>query len=343
MSEQVSIVGYMNPDDGFLNKHCHNGYTDAVVLKSDYDALLQKVDAMKRTQTWAETELPKWQALATETRIERDEARMQVKELQRQVAELTNQRDAILLQARCWAGEAKAQQAITKAIGETLGGIPNWGPIAAGVEALRKRARTAEREAAEALRTLKGLEKVAKVVDANSDQVCGENNMLRQEVETWHVHFNAMQLQRNHHRDAAAKLRTELEAARGLLRHAAECMRDAAFIIDSSNYRINGAAATIHSLRTLADELTATSALEVTDHLRDSAKMVEQGERQEVRYMVTIEPSTPLYAFPPRVADVSALVDALVDALRNVEQTSSSTRLRRVAANALAAHRKAAQ
>lgn len=57
--------------------------------------------------------------------------------LQRQVTELTNQRDAILLQARCWAGEAKAQQAITKAVGEALGGVPNWGPISAGVEALR--------------------------------------------------------------------------------------------------------------------------------------------------------------------------------------------------------------
>ena len=57
--------------------------------------------------------------------------------LQRKVTELTNQRDAILLQARCWAGEAKAQQAITKAVGEALGGVPNWGPTAAGVEALR--------------------------------------------------------------------------------------------------------------------------------------------------------------------------------------------------------------
>jgi phage tail protein X len=57
--------------------------------------------------------------------------------LQRQVTELTNQRDAILLQARCWAGEAKTQQSITKAVGEALGGVPDWGPIAAGVEALR--------------------------------------------------------------------------------------------------------------------------------------------------------------------------------------------------------------
>lgn len=52
---------------------------------------------------------------------------------------LINQRDAILLQARVWAGEAKTQRAITREIGEILGGIPSWGPIAAGVEALHQR------------------------------------------------------------------------------------------------------------------------------------------------------------------------------------------------------------
>lgn len=52
---------------------------------------------------------------------------------------LINQRDAILLQARVWAGEAKTQQAITREVGDILGGVPNWGPIAAGVEALRQR------------------------------------------------------------------------------------------------------------------------------------------------------------------------------------------------------------
>lgn len=52
---------------------------------------------------------------------------------------LTNQRDAILLQARVWAGEAKTQQAITREVGEILGGIPCWGPIAASVEALNQR------------------------------------------------------------------------------------------------------------------------------------------------------------------------------------------------------------
>jgi hypothetical protein len=46
---------------------------------------------------------------------------------------LEAQRDAILLQARCWAGEAKVQQSITREVGEILGGIPDWGPIAESV------------------------------------------------------------------------------------------------------------------------------------------------------------------------------------------------------------------
>lgn len=46
---------------------------------------------------------------------------------------------------------------------------------------MTKRAKTAEREAGKALRTFKGLEKVAKVVSDNSDQVCGELNVMRQQ------------------------------------------------------------------------------------------------------------------------------------------------------------------
>lgn len=48
-------------------------------------------------------------------------------------------------------------------------------------ETLRKRAKTAEREAESALKTYKGLEKVARVVSDNSDQVCGELNVTRQQ------------------------------------------------------------------------------------------------------------------------------------------------------------------
>jgi hypothetical protein len=51
----------------------------------------------------------------------------------RRGATLEAQRDAILLQAQCWAGEAKAQQSITREVGEILGGIPDWGPIAESV------------------------------------------------------------------------------------------------------------------------------------------------------------------------------------------------------------------
>lgn len=53
--------------------------------------------------------------------------------------------------------------------------------IRAENETLRKRAKTAEREAESALKTYKGLEKVARVVSDNSDQVCGELNVTRQQ------------------------------------------------------------------------------------------------------------------------------------------------------------------
>lgn len=49
-------------------------------------------------------------------------------------------------------------------------------------KALRNRAKIAEREAGSALRTFKGLEKVARVVSDNSDQVCGELNVTRQQL-----------------------------------------------------------------------------------------------------------------------------------------------------------------
>jgi hypothetical protein len=57
-------------------------------------------------------------------------------ELQAANQRLEAQRDAILLQARCWAGEAKAQQSITREVGEILGGAPDWGQIADSVAAI---------------------------------------------------------------------------------------------------------------------------------------------------------------------------------------------------------------
>lgn len=58
---------------------------------------------------------------------------------------LRAERDAILMQARIWASEAKTQQAITKEVGAILGGVPDWGPIASGVEALRRDAERYQR------------------------------------------------------------------------------------------------------------------------------------------------------------------------------------------------------
>ncbi|WP_175104455.1 hypothetical protein [Pararobbsia alpina] len=51
---------------------------------------------------------------------------------------LQREREAILMQARIWAQEAKTQKSTVDEVGAILGGIPDWGPIAAGVEALQR-------------------------------------------------------------------------------------------------------------------------------------------------------------------------------------------------------------
>lgn len=56
--------------------------------------------------------------------------------LEAELVRTAAQRDAILQQARAWAGEAKTQRSTVLEVGEILGGIPDWGPIAAGVEAM---------------------------------------------------------------------------------------------------------------------------------------------------------------------------------------------------------------
>ena len=72
-------------------------------------------------------------------------------ELRQQLADVTNERDearkqreAILMQARVWAGEAKTQRSTVESVGAILGGVSDWGPIAAGVEALKEQLNASE-------------------------------------------------------------------------------------------------------------------------------------------------------------------------------------------------------
>ena len=150
--------------------------------------------------------------------------------------------------------------------------LDDYDALHAEAKALRKRARTAEHEASQALRTLKGLEKVAKVVDANSDQVCEENNLLHQEVEALRA---AVDLRDQALRAAdqvtnaeISRLRTDLEAARGLL----ESFRRAAMPVirlhldnasvhpcDEQNDRVRANECS-PEIRALYDALTATPA-----------------------------------------------------------------------------------
>lgn len=46
---------------------------------------------------------------------------------------LSNEREAILHEAKCWAMEAKTQRNTVNEVGSALGGVPDWGPIAKGV------------------------------------------------------------------------------------------------------------------------------------------------------------------------------------------------------------------
>lgn len=149
-------------------------------------------------------------------------------------------------------------------------------------------------------------------------------------------------------------LRVELEAARGLLRRAS-------LILGSQGYGAwDSLAAEIEVL------LTATPAPEVPDHLREPAKMVEQGDRQEAQVMGrvhynpdhpepvravlnsigrTLPDNAPLYTAPQPGQDVRGLVEALE---RIADAGESPTLgdpnvLRAIAAQALTDHRQAQQ
>lgn len=195
------------------------------------------------------------------------------------------------------------------------------------IEALRKRARTAEREAAQALRTLKGLEKVAKVVDANSDQVCGENNLLRQEVE-------ALRAERD-------ELREELSGVKNVSTETAKAMKRLVMYARTSGGTAGPDAGLMDACeqaekmlslggigRAYMEGADATQAPEVPDHIENALTMVDQGGRQEavaianrgkcafwVKWTDAAEglygPGIKLYTTPQPSQDVRGLVEAL--------------------------------
>lgn len=76
--------------------------------------------------------------------------RQQLADVSNERDELRKQREAILMQARAWAGEAKTQRSTIESVGAILGGIPDWGPIAAGVEELKDRLKASEARNAQA-------------------------------------------------------------------------------------------------------------------------------------------------------------------------------------------------
>ncbi len=61
--------------------------------------------------------------------------------------------------------------------------LDDYEALQAEYDRLRSRARAAEREYSKVARTLKDLERVAKVVSDHSDEVCADNSQLRAECE----------------------------------------------------------------------------------------------------------------------------------------------------------------
>lgn len=128
-----SAVGPMR-DEQLTYTPLVNYKTDAhvvpLVLASDYDALAAECERLRREA--------KNDAIAYKAAIERqNEIRTERDAALAELAKVAAQRDAILQQARAWSCEAKTQRATVLEVGDILGGVPDWGPIAAGVEAMR--------------------------------------------------------------------------------------------------------------------------------------------------------------------------------------------------------------
>ena len=115
-------------------------------------------------------------------------ARSTMREAADELARVTAQCDAILTQARIWSGEAKAQKATVDAVGEILGGVPDWGPIAQGVEQLRAELAAsrhelvgAEKSARAQARIIESLQQQRAHLNAQRDQWIEARNTLESE------------------------------------------------------------------------------------------------------------------------------------------------------------------
>lgn len=123
-------------------------HQDETVLQRyarEHQAYLAQCGSLNSEQV-AELQMQLHNALAREVALQAKLDRLEAsyETVHQALGKVVAQRDAILLQARIWSGEAKAQRGTVNDVGSILGGMPDWGPIAAKVGDLVDRLNTSD-------------------------------------------------------------------------------------------------------------------------------------------------------------------------------------------------------
>ncbi len=135
-----------------------------------------------------------------------DEAAAEVERLRADLETVTRQRDAILQQARFWSGEAKAQKSTVDEVGAILGGVPDWGPIAAGVEKMRADLADSQAEC----------ERLSSMIDHQREEAIETERMLRVELSEKTAECERLRQCNHNQRLDITGMREECERAHGI-------------------------------------------------------------------------------------------------------------------------------
>lgn len=144
-----------------------------------------------------------------------------------EVEALRSTKDALIMQARIWAGEARAQKATVDEVGALLGGIPDWGPIAekvsaalADLEALREREKFVAQE-------LKGVGQQARELKDQLSQARRERDENERKLNKFDVARQNAEAERDEARAQVAKLKTRLSSMHGQHRQVDDAQKHA--------------------------------------------------------------------------------------------------------------------
>lgn len=83
MSMELDVVGYQDPDDGFLNKHCKEGYTVPVTPLDDAQRLLSQ---LREELAQRDAEVERLKGVLYQERIDADEQRQELEAAQQNLA-----------------------------------------------------------------------------------------------------------------------------------------------------------------------------------------------------------------------------------------------------------------